>query len=755
MENDNILTPIKAKPRIVAKVSKIENIVKISTEANLASAKLLKTFEKGTYQKKTQLSVLKRYKRRLDGIDKVNDNNSTKKRKEKVKQPDIKKYLGNFFSAGSDPLKSIAALAAFKAASKIGTGKPFEALGPALVASGILLGPGLLRLGTKAMFGGGLFNSSSRPRITTSGGKDISKSRNPFKNTSVTTGNSSRNPGRGPRITGSPTEKFLFRSGKAFSKFGAAAIPGLGAVVGGADSIYRAKSGDITGSAIAGTAATLDATAAGLAATGIGLPIAGILSIGSFVLDIVNLTRDIFGVSEAESKRNSITDKLKSQKDKQKKNVKSKSDDKGQLTFSKTLIRYESAVDKFEKFSKSFSPSTRARGYVDGREPPPPPPPPGNNEIEGTQVFQDASEFRSQFPLARGTPNTSIDPYELQMRENDALYRAGIGNDPKTDRVHVEGSAHYDNRAIDIPVNNKQLGDRVAKFWRDRGYYVLWQVAGHYNHVHVQWNSRSSQTMDTSGNGNKKGYIIIPGHAAGDGAPGEKELVKKLARDAYNKIKMKNPNAPVQYMDLDSMFTDNKAGFDKQKKWYEKMEKDGYEILEIHMDEPNGRRGVIRSHGKQSGAATEFASKFGAFPMRHRSPTNDPNHPDKTMRPLAGPHRGVDLFELGTMTPGKTYSFSDISKLTSDFASMDFSLSSTRRRSPAISPVQTSRSISSYPSYSSRSTMQSQVINVPVPVPQSNITSNLVQSNVGGSFVDESEWVLNSFYKRVLFSTLQ
>ena len=27
---------------------------------------------------------------------------------------------------------------------------------------------------------------------------------------------------------------------------------------------------------------------------------------------------------------------------------------------------------------------------------------------------------------------------------------------------------------------------RVAKFWRDRGYTVIWRSAGHYDHVHVE-----------------------------------------------------------------------------------------------------------------------------------------------------------------------------------------------------------------------------------------------------------------------------
>jgi hypothetical protein len=755
MDTQNLLNVPKPKPRVIAKISKIENLVEISKSVNKSSAKLRKAFETGSYQKRTQLAVLKRYKKRLDSIYNNNDKNFDKKKKVKIKKPDIKKFSGNLFTSGvSDPFKSIGMLAAFNAASKLGNGKPFEALGPALVASGIFLAPAALKLAKFALPGGGLGDRMKGPKITTSKGKDISGYRNPLKNNPRSNIQNPLNRGSGgPRITGTGSDKLMSRASKGFSRFGKAIIPVAGAALGAIDTKMRSDEGDLTGAAISGTSAALDTAAAGSALTGIGLPVAGLLSIASFSLDVVNLARDLFGMSENESK-------LSKQTKNQKELVSNKSQDAAKLTFKKTLISYDAAICKFEKFAQSFSgvPAV-AKNYVEGAEQLPPPPPPGQNIVADTQVIQDAIDFRNSFPLARGTPQVSMQPMELHMRENLMLHKAGIGNDPTVERVHVTGSAHYEDRAIDIPVNSKALGDKVNQFWKSRGYSTLWQVAGHFNHVHVQWNPSSSQTMPTSGNG-KKGYIIIPGHATGGGAPGEKELVKKLAQDAYSKIKMKNPNSPVQYMDLDSMFTDDDAGFKKQGEWYEKTEKAGYEILEIHMDGVGGKRGVIRSHGSQSGAATEFASKFGSFPMRHRSPTNDPNHPNKAMRPLAGPHRGVDLFELGVMQTGKSYSSSDISKLTSDFASMDFSLASARNSiASAVRTVQIPRSISSYPSYS-QSSIQPRVIPVPISIPASGIKSNISNQMPRSSapsfaMIEDSSSLLNSFYKRVLLNTLQ
>jgi hypothetical protein len=104
------------------------------------------------------------------------------------------------------------------------------------------------------------------------------------------------------------------------------------------------------------------------------------------------------------------------------------------------------------------------------------------------QVVADAKEFRQLFPLPSKTPKVSKEPYHLQMRENLTLYRAGIGNDPSVERVHKPNSSHYTDRAIDIPVPvNSTTGDRVATFWINKGYKVLWRVSGHHDHVHVQW----------------------------------------------------------------------------------------------------------------------------------------------------------------------------------------------------------------------------------------------------------------------------
>jgi murein DD-endopeptidase MepM/ murein hydrolase activator NlpD len=145
----------------------------------------------------------------------------------------------------------------------------------------------------------------------------------------------------------------------------------------------------------------------------------------------------------------------------------------------------------------------------------------------------------------------------------------------------------------------------------------------------------------TSGVGSK-GYLIVPGHAAGGGAPEEKKLVKQLARNAYNNVKSKFPDANVHYQDTDGMFADTDEGFKKQLEWFKQKEKEGWEILEIHMDASieSGQgtgRGVIAPTGELNPVEAYFAQNYGAFTRGHRD--------------LGAPKRGVGLFELGNMSP--------------------------------------------------------------------------------------------------------
>jgi hypothetical protein len=81
--------------------------------------------------------------------------------------------------------------------------------------------------------------------------------------------------------------------------------------------------------------------------------------------------------------------------------------------------------------------------------------------------------------------------YDLQRRG----FR--VSEHPRFGGVHHvhHGWAHYAGRAIDINVGRGVVEarsgyasrfDHLANELRSEGYTVLWRVAGHYNHMHVQ-----------------------------------------------------------------------------------------------------------------------------------------------------------------------------------------------------------------------------------------------------------------------------
>ena len=153
MEETNV--KIKPKqPKIVTRVSNIENLQKSADDLNTTSRRIRRLFEKNTYQKRTQLSVLRRYKRRLDSIERAEEERKRKASKKKIPLPSIKKFAGSFFApdASKDPLKAIGALAAFNSLSKISEGNILGAIGPGLVAAGMVAGPSLIGAGVSKIF---------------------------------------------------------------------------------------------------------------------------------------------------------------------------------------------------------------------------------------------------------------------------------------------------------------------------------------------------------------------------------------------------------------------------------------------------------------------------------------------------------------------------------------------------------------------------------------------------------------------------
>jgi hypothetical protein len=144
-----------------------------------------------------------------------------------------------------------------------------------------------------------------------------------------------------------------------------------------------------------------------------------------------------------------------------------------------------------------------------------------------------------------------------------------------------------------------------------------------------------------------KGYIIVPGHAAGDGAPGEMELTPALARNFVENIRrVLGANAPIRVMDMHSETANTDPAFIKQMDKLKELEKQGYEVIELHMDasmesgQGTGRGVILPMPGTDeiNPVEADFARTAGAFGRKHRGG-------------LAGTNRGISLIELGNMSP--------------------------------------------------------------------------------------------------------
>jgi len=77
----------------------------------------------------------------------------------------------------------------------------------------------------------------------------------------------------------------------------------------------------------------------------------------------------------------------------------------------------------------------------------------------------------------------------LRMFDLADIWAARTGNDVRlvsaNDHIHSSGSAHYEGRALDFHSSDP---DGLSAAFRRAGYRVLWNVPGHYGHVHVEEN---------------------------------------------------------------------------------------------------------------------------------------------------------------------------------------------------------------------------------------------------------------------------
>lgn len=796
MEDTNINTPEKDSPQVKPKTSKVNTILKTSKNVKKQSSKLRRVFEKGIYQKKTQLSVLKRYKRRLDAIEKEDELRRQRLSRKKVQLPDIKKFAGNFFSpkSANDPLKAVGALAAFNAATKAGSGDVLGAIGPGLIAGGAMFGPALLGAGANKFFNRG----SNIPRGFDKFGRRVSKStqerylsrygEKAFKN----------------RFGGKALARAGNVAGKAESgvaklvlgRLGKSIIPGVSAYLNAQDAKEREKSGDIFGSkisslssALSGTAGAIQLLAAGSALTGIGLPAAGILELISvssqaisFGLDVFNLIRDVTGDS-------SKKDKLTKQTKEQKKIVSAKKQNDKSLTFSKTLDTYGRVVTKFEQFSKGFSiestqrQAARVEDLLDQQRNELDPMTGANNILDSggvvTQYLTGDPSYKPGYDPSHGGSNyhdhiafrdrqTAIRAYNFFRSKNiDVTEFTGFGAGV-TGSHSGRGSLHHRGLAFDIP----------GYQWGGRGAIGSTEYRGS-----ARVRALLNEFLGLSGGGRTStgNYdIIIPldhvrpensnkvsdlkggntfSSASQTGADGRERIQQDRAA-AQIKAKLQSMGFRVKIVT-----PENFGNYEDYDKFIKSQSTTGAKIIPLHFDAATSKGGTgfltrvkpgDRGDANLASSIQNYLSEFQSKNPRLGGIGPTDTQSNRTLN-LAG-SAPATLVEMGSMTQweqvyGKNFPAS------SKFQQFISGLANTigRQTIPAsISPT-ARRTLEYYPSYTT-SPVRQQIIPIAIPSARRNRPQQPIQQVSTAPMITSGpseQDLLNSFYKRVLLLEMQ
>ena len=222
----------------------------------------------------------------------------------------------------------------------------------------------------------------------------------------------------------------------------------------------------------------------------------------------------------------------------------------------------------------------------------------------------------------------------------------GMGNDTQLIAAQP-GEVMMSKKAVDmfgadnlLAANSMAGGNNTPKVGKISGFQEGGVVLGRQGSAPIR-------DFGMGGGAGSKGYIVVPGHAAGAGAPGEMQLVRDLARRTVENLQAKyGPNIPVRLMDMHDETPNTDAGFRIQQDKLKDLEKQGYEVIEVHMDasiESGYGTGVgvippMPGTDAINPVEADFAKTAGAFGREHRGG-------------LAGTNRGISLIELGNMSP--------------------------------------------------------------------------------------------------------
>ena len=183
----------------------------------------------------------------------------------------------------------------------------------------------------------------------------------------------------------------------------------------------------------------------------------------------------------------------------------------------------------------------------------------------------------------------------------------------------------------------------------------------------TRFGKQGSKNIINYGNATKnniKGFIIVPGHIAGGGAPGEIAATQKIAKNIVDVLQKKYPGVPIWFWNHRN-YDQTTSGFTKQMNDLKKLEDEGWEVIEIHMDasiesgEGKGRGVIVPFKGKGLNEfETRFAAQKGSYPSDYRDG-------------LGTTKRGMSIVETGNINPQALSALNKGDQSVIDFFSSD------------------------------------------------------------------------------------
>ena len=251
-----------------------------------------------------------------------------------------------------------------------------------------------------------------------------------------------------------------------------------------------------------------------------------------------------------------------------------------------------------------------------------------------------------QLPTVPGPPQIPTFPVQQQegggetIKIGDISLMSGGGVDNKTG-MKVSGFGK-DTQLTALSPGEVVISNPAADFWGRDNLLAMNAMGGGTNKP--KFGSLGAiQTMQGGGlvanqGLPSKGILIAPGHykygggTAGTSGVNEYKANRIIGMRIVELVKQMNPDIPIRFYEHPSPIEDSNKGLRDMANTYQSLEKQGYEVIEIHHDQPGGRSGLIPGENV-SPIEAALAGSFGNFGKGYRGG-------------LAMPNRNVSILEM-------------------------------------------------------------------------------------------------------------